>query len=257
MKRSIRGVVLGLIIAIVPNILSAAGPHDGITCLGCHSPHFAVDDKIFAVKNTIMKNPLTREGFDNLTAKNCLGCHELVEYGGAGIRPVHLHTTHPIGMVPNPKIASVPNTLLKNGMLDCVSCHEAHPSNKSFMYLRVDVGPTGDNIQKFCAACHSAKADLSSMGINRVDDIKIFSAMDQESGSGFFERDQVNIDNKTPSYIKPLGKIPANDIMPNYQNQPDWVYAPTINPLDDFNGGGSSSSTNTDVEVVPDPAVTE
>jgi len=26
----------------------AAGPHDGITCLGgCHSAHFAVDDKIF------------------------------------------------------------------------------------------------------------------------------------------------------------------------------------------------------------------
>lgn len=44
-----RMILLSLIVALVPTILSAAGPHDGITCLGCHSPHFAVDDKIFAV----------------------------------------------------------------------------------------------------------------------------------------------------------------------------------------------------------------
>lgn len=229
-----RMILLSLIVALVPTILSAAGPHDGITCLGCHSPHFAVDDKIFAVKNTKMKNPLTKESFEKLTARNCLGCHELAEYGGAGIRPVHLHTTHPIGMVPNPKIASVPNNMLKNGMLDCVSCHEAHPSNKNFMYLRVNTGAGGDNIQKFCAACHDAKVDYDSAGIKSVNDIKIFSAMNQEKGSGFFSRDKVVIENKTKKYIKPLGKIPENDIMPNYQNQPDWVYAPTVNPLDDF-----------------------
>lgn len=234
MKNNIKTIIIGLIITLFPNLLSAAGPHDGITCLGCHSTHFAVDDKIFAVKNTKMKNPLTRESFDKLTAKNCLGCHELVEYGGAGIKPVHMHTTHPIGMIPNPKIASVPKNLLKNGMLDCISCHEAHPSNKSFMYLRVDTGKKGANIQKLCAACHSSKADLASMGIKSVNDIKIFSAMDQEKGAGFYKRNKVIIQNKTKSYIKPLGKLPANDISPNYQNQPSWVYSPTINALDDF-----------------------
>ncbi len=248
MKKGFKGLVLALILAVVPNILSAAGPHDGITCLGCHSPHFAVDDKIFAVKNTVMKNPLTRESFDKLTAKNCLGCHELVEYGGAGIKPVHMHTTHPIGMVPNPKIADVPDSLLKNGMLDCVSCHEAHPSNKNFMYLRVDTGDTGAGIQKFCATCHSSKADLSSIGINSVDDIKLFSAMDEEAGSGEFSRHEMRIDNKTPSYIMPLGKIPTNDIIPNYQNQPDWVYAPTINALDDF-----KNDSETATEVITQP----
>jgi predicted CXXCH cytochrome family protein len=234
MKKSIKGVVLGLAIALAPSILSAAGAHDGITCLGCHSAHFAVDDKLFAVKNTKMKNPLTRDSFDKLTAKNCLGCHELVEYGGAGIKPVHMHTTHPIGMVPNPKIASVPDTLLKNGMLDCVSCHEAHPSNPNFMYLRVNTGDTGGDIQKFCAACHSSKADLASMGVNNVNDIKFFSAMDQAAGAGDFKRNEVNIDNKTKSYIMPLGELQDNDIIPNFQNQPSWVYAPTVNPLDDF-----------------------
>lgn len=221
-------------VSILSSNLFAAGPHDDVTCLGCHSTHFAVDDKILAVKNTKMKNPLTKESFEKLTAKNCLGCHELPEFGGAGIRPAHLHTSHPIGMVPNPKIASVPENLLKDGKLDCVSCHEAHPSNKNFMYLRADIGKGGEKVQNLCAVCHDAKVDYASAGIKSVNDIKIFSAMDQEKGSGFFMRDKVIIENKTPQYIKPLGKIPENDIMPNYQNQPDWVYAPTVNPLDDF-----------------------
>lgn len=222
------------IMAILSGSAFAAGPHDSVSCLGCHSAHFAIDDKIFAVKNTKMMNPRTKESFDGLVAKNCLGCHELVQFGGAGIRPVHMHTTHPIGMVPNPKIASVPKNMLKDGKLDCVSCHEPHPSNTNFMYLRVDIGKDGSNVQKLCAACHSSKADFKSVGIKKVEDIKIFSAMNQDLGAGYFSRDEVNIENKTPSYIIPLGKLGDNDIMPNYQNQPDWVYAPTVDPLKEF-----------------------
>jgi len=222
------------VLGMIPSSIYAAGPHDGVSCLGCHSAHFAVDHKLFAVKNTKMKNPVDKQTYDKLVAKNCLGCHELTEFGGAGIKPVHMHTTHPIGMIPNPKIASVPKNMLKDGRLDCVSCHEAHPSNKNFMYLRVDTGKNGENIQKLCAACHDAKVDYDSVGIKKVNDIKIFSAMDQEKGSGFYMRDKVIIENKTPHYVKPLGKLQENDIIPNYQNQPDWVYSPTVNPLDDF-----------------------
>ncbi len=242
---------LALSVAVVTMLSTsafAAGPHDSVTCLGCHSTHFAVDDKIFAVKNTVMKNPLTKKSFDGLIAKNCLGCHELTQFGGAGIRPVHMHTTHPIGMVPNPKIASVPQTMLNDGKLDCVSCHEAHPSNKNFMYLRVDTGKDGENIQNLCAVCHDAKVDLGSAGFKKVSDIKIFSAMDQEKGSGFFSRDKVRIQNKTTSYVMPLGKVGANDIMPNYLNQPDWVYAPTVNPLADFKTKKSTKRTTTKVK---------
>lgn len=210
--------------------LMAAGPHDAISCLGCHSTHFAVDHKLFAVKNTDQRNPLTKDQFEKLTAKNCLGCHQLAEYGGAGVKPIHMHTTHPIGMIPNPKIASVPDGMLKDGRLDCVSCHEAHPSNKNFMYLRVDTGAEGEDIQKLCAACHDAKVDYESAGIQNLTDIKIFSAMQQDQGSGFFLRDEVSIENPTQEYIEPLGDMPENDLTPNYQNQPDWVYAPTKDP---------------------------
>jgi len=234
MKNNIKMIAIGFAVSLLPSISSAAGPHDGITCLGCHSTHFAVDDKIFAVKNEKMKNPLTRDNFDKLTAKNCLGCHELTELGGAGISPIHMHTTHPIGMIPNPKIADVPDNLLKSGMLDCISCHEAHPSNKNFKYLRVDTGKTGANIQNLCAVCHDSKVDYDTAGIKKLNDIKIFTAMDQEKGSGFYDRDKVVIQNETKSFIMPLGEIGDNDITPNYQNQPGWVYSPTINALDDF-----------------------
>ncbi len=209
--------------------LFAYGPHGGLDCLGCHSTHFAIDHKLLAVKNTKMKNPLTEETLDKLVARNCLGCHHLPEYGGAGIRPIHLHSTHPIGMKPNPKIASVPDNLLKSGLLDCVSCHEVHPSNPNFAYLRVNVGKSGEAIQNLCATCHSAKVDLAGAGIGNPDDIQVFSAMDQEKGAGYTAKKSVKIENKTKEYIIPLGKT-ENDLMPNYQNPPSWVYAPEVNP---------------------------
>jgi predicted CXXCH cytochrome family protein len=212
----------------------AYGPHDSLDCLGCHSAHYAVDHKIFAVKNEKYKNPRTGKKLDSrLVARNCLGCHALEQHGGAGIRPMHLHNTHPIGIKPNPKIANVPKKLLKSGMLDCVSCHEAHPSNKNFMYLRADVGANGESIQNLCVVCHSSKVDTKTAGIN-TKKLKVFSAMDESKGAKEFLVDQVRIENKTPKYVKPLGKLPANDIMPNYQNPPAWQYAPEIDPFKDM-----------------------
>ncbi len=207
----------------------AAGPHDGLDCLGCHSPHFAVDDKIFSVKNTQLTNPVNGESLDGLSAAKCLGCHQLEQFGGAGIRPIHLHTTHPIGIVPNPKIASVPVNLLKDGKLDCISCHEPHPSNTNALYLRVNVGEGATSVQKLCAVCHSSKVDMASAGID-PDNVQVFSSMDQENGAGYFPVDEVRAQNDTPKYVKPLGPLPKNDLVPNYQDQPSWVYSPTIDP---------------------------
>ncbi len=219
------------IVAITLSVSSASafGAHDGLDCLGCHSPHFAVDDKIFSVKNTQLTNPVNGESLSGLTAAKCLGCHQLEQFGGAGIRPIHLHTTHPIGIVPNPKIATVPERLLKDGKLDCISCHEPHPSNPNAMYLRVDVGKGASSIQTLCAVCHSSKADLASAGVD-LKNLKVFSSMDEEAGAGYFPVTEVRAQNETPKYIKPLGPIPKNDLVPNYQAQPDWVYAPTIDP---------------------------
>ncbi len=221
--------VVATAIFISTSSLFAFGPHDGLDCLGCHSPHFAVDDKIFAVKNTQLTNPVNGQSLEGLSAAKCLGCHQLEQFGGAGIRPIHLHTTHPIGIVPNPKIASVPANLLKDGKLDCISCHEPHPSNKNALYLRIDVGESATSMQNLCALCHSAKVDMAGAGLD-INTMKVFSAMDQSAGAGDFPVSQVRAQNNTPKYVKPLGKLPKNDLVPNYQDQPDWVYAPTINP---------------------------
>ncbi len=207
----------------------AAGPHDGLDCLGCHSPHFAIDDKIFAVKNTQLTNPINGESLEGLSAPKCLGCHQLEQFGGAGIRPIHLHTTHPIGIKPNPKIAAVPQNLLKDGKLDCISCHEPHPSNPNALYLRVDVGEGATSIQKLCAVCHSSKVDMASIGMDS-NNLQVFSSMDEEKGAGYFPANEVRAQNDTPKYIKPLGPLPKNDLVPNYQDQPSWVYSPTIDP---------------------------
>jgi predicted CXXCH cytochrome family protein len=219
------------LIVLMSGLLYGFGPHDSLDCLGCHSPHYAVDHKIFAVKNEKYKNPRTGKKLDSrLVARNCLGCHALEQHGGAGIRPMHLHNAHPIGIKPNPRIANVPKNLLKSGMLDCVSCHEAHPSNNNFMYLRADVGANGESMQNLCVICHSTKVDTKTAGIN-TKKIKVFSAMDESKGAKEFLVDKVRIENKTPKYVKPLGKLPANDIMPNYQNPPAWQYAPEIDPF--------------------------
>ena len=212
----------------------AAGPHDAITCVACHSPHYAVDNKIFAVKNTKATNPLTGESIQDLVAAKCLGCHQTQELGGAGVRPIHLHTTHPLGIKPNPKIADVPANLLNKGKLDCISCHEPHPSNNNFMYLRVNAGAQGENLGNFCSTCHSAKADMTAMGVKSAQEMQVFSAMDQSKGAGTFPRDSVNIHNDTPEYITPLGEIGPNDLTPNYQNPPSWVYTPDMSLV---NGG--------------------
>lgn|GEM_PF-462335 len=206
-------------------VIFASGPHDSITCLGCHSTHFAMGNKAFAVKNTASINPRTGEKIKGLVANRCLGCHQLEQNGGAGVRPIHLHITHPIGMIPDPKIADVPESLLNNGKLDCISCHEAHPSNANFMYLRVDT-KRGKNIEHFCMVCHSAKGDLKAMGIKDADAIEVFSAMDQSKGASSGSRSSMSAHNNTPDYIQPLGEVPKNTITPNYLSKPYWIDKP-------------------------------
>ncbi len=215
--------LVGMLLGITT--IFANGPHDSITCLGCHSAHFAMGNKAFAVKNTAAINPRTGKKINGLVANRCLGCHQLEKYGGAGIRPIHLHITHPIGMIPNPKIADVPESLLNNGKLDCISCHEAHPSNDYFMYLRVDT-QRGKNIEHFCVVCHSVKGDLKAMGFKDANSIQVFSAMNQSNGASSAPRKASNIHNPTPEYIMPLGEVPKNTITPNYLSPPKWIYKP-------------------------------
>ncbi|WP_025321247.1 cytochrome c3 family protein [Deferrisoma camini] len=146
-----------LLVAAVAVVLAAPaawayGPHDP-NCVECHSIHYAKGRAILAVApNTAEKNPATGKNAAD-DAALCLGCHNEDE----GIIPIHLAQTHPVGM--KPKKVKVPADLLrKDGTLGCTSCHNPHPSNPNYKYLRGTVAK-GSELGKFCAICHGDKVD--------------------------------------------------------------------------------------------------
>ena len=153
----------------------AAGGHDGLECTGCHAIHTAKDVLIFAVPaNKTDINPRTKQPFADISAL-CLGCHETPEKGGMGIKPIEAHMSHPYGLDSvNPKIAVVPAELLRNGRFECVGCHDPHPSNPNYRYLRVDTA-NGSKMDSFCAVCHPAKADPKVSSQKP----KLFDSMDE------------------------------------------------------------------------------
>ncbi|RMG67250.1 MAG: cytochrome C [Nitrospirae bacterium] len=164
-----------LLVVLLPTTLLAAGAHDSLMCTGCHSIHDAQGKIIFAVKaNTVDKNPRTGKAFSGVTAL-CLGCHDAAEKGGMGIRPIFAHKSHPYGIDKvNKRVARVPKALLRDGRFECVSCHDPHPSNPNYRYLRVDT-KGGANMDRFCSLCHPAKVDPKS----RVSSKDFFNSMDE------------------------------------------------------------------------------
>jgi predicted CXXCH cytochrome family protein len=160
-----------------PAAAFASGAHDGIGCGGCHAIHTAKGDVIFAVApNKSDVNPKTKQPYTGTTAL-CLGCHQDSNKGGQGYAPVHANMSHPYGMATvNPKIAKVPGELLREGgRFECLGCHDPHPSNPNYKYLRVDTGAKGQNMDNFCAVCHPIKADVSVAQASKV----IFTSMDE------------------------------------------------------------------------------
>jgi predicted CXXCH cytochrome family protein len=155
---------LALALALIaPMAASAAGGHDSVGCVGCHSIHSAKGDLIFAVApNKSGVNPKTKQPYGGTTAL-CLGCHEESGKGGQGYAPIHANMSHPYGLASvDPKIAKVPGELLREGgRFECIGCHDPHPSNPNYKYLRVDTGPKGQNMDGFCAICHPIKADTA------------------------------------------------------------------------------------------------
>lgn len=194
-----KGFVFGLVLCAAIVLVSslgvlAFGSHDMLNCSGCHSIHYAKAYKAFAVVNDKAANPRGEGAIDGVSAL-CLGCHENPENGGAGLKPIALHTTHPVNLVPNGKIAKVPASSLTNGKLQCTSCHDPHPSNPSYQYLRVDTKGGGE-LFLFCAMCHPAKVDPSGL----KDGLQTFTSMDESKGAGFGPVDQQVYSNPTKDY---------------------------------------------------------
>jgi len=154
MNRSFLVAVLTALLAGAGSqVALASGPHDA-NCVSCHNPHYAKGSYIIGVQpNSNMDNPSANSkigGIDTL----CLGCHNESE----GIMPIHLATTHPTGVAPT--YVKVPEKMLRDGKMSCVSCHNPHPSNNNYKYLVVDT-KKGNDMGVFCAVCHSEQADTA------------------------------------------------------------------------------------------------
>jgi predicted CXXCH cytochrome family protein len=173
----VRGLALA-VLAVLPLSALAAGGHDAVGCTGCHSIHTAKDKIIFAVAaNKQALNPKTKQPYTGTTAL-CLGCHEDSSKGGQGYAPVSGHMSHPYGLAAvDPKVAKVPAELLREGgRFECLGCHDPHPSNPNYKYLRVDTAK-GSKIDAFCGVCHPVKADGAAA--NAV----LFTSMDETRGA--------------------------------------------------------------------------
>lgn len=153
-------VLLVIACLLLPVSAFAFGGHDGLVCTGCHSIHTAKDAIIFAVPaNKVALNPKTKQPQALITAL-CIGCHESPDKGGMGIKAISGHLSHPYGLSSiNTKIARVPEEAVRDGRFECVGCHDPHPSNPYYRYLRYDPGANGSKMEVFCAACHPMKAD--------------------------------------------------------------------------------------------------
>jgi predicted CXXCH cytochrome family protein len=172
---NLKRLALALVVA-APAAALAAGGHDAVGCTGCHSIHTAKGAIIFAVgPNKVDINPKTKQPYTGITAL-CLGCHQESNKGGQGYAPVHAAKSHPYGVDKvDPKVAKVPAALAgEGGSFSCMGCHDPHPSNPYYKYLRVDTNK-GAKMDAFCAACHPIKADDAASAGKQV----FYTSMDE------------------------------------------------------------------------------
>lgn len=162
-------------------------------CKRCHGDQFVKSLGIISQKREIpIINPNTGKPLQRIEAI-CLDCHGDEKYkeqlkqvnagmfkdvdenapapaataildelelkpANVGFRIIDLHQTHPVEVVPR-KVKVPPEALGFKGQEDqltCMGCHNHHPSNPNYKYLRWPPGKD-NNLNDFCAHCHPDK----------------------------------------------------------------------------------------------------
>lgn len=144
---------------VLPSAPLAAGGHDRVGCLGCHAMHAGRGGPGFAIApNEKLLDPRTGKPHGSVTAV-CLACHADPQDGGRGVASVSGHFPHPFSRAKvDPRLAQVPAALLRDGRFECVGCHDPHPSNPNYRYLRIAVKET-PRLSELCTVCHPRKAE--------------------------------------------------------------------------------------------------
>ncbi len=171
-------------------------------CAMCHGNRLGVGLAVITRKRKIpIINPNTGKHLERIETL-CLNCHGDEEYKaqlkslGAGIalledEPgdtpegtkspldemmlgavdvgfmiIDLHETHPVGIVP--KTVVLPQESRgyyhQENQLTCLGCHDHHPSNPNYKYLRWPTNK-GEDMNSFCAHCH--KNMMKPKGVKR------------------------------------------------------------------------------------------
>ncbi|HZZ85478.1 MAG TPA: cytochrome c3 family protein [Anaeromyxobacteraceae bacterium] len=156
--------------SIAPLAAFAAGGHDALSCSGCHSIHAAKGEIIFAVEANKSATNRENKAVSGSSAL-CLACHK----DGGMATSISSHMSHPYGMDQvNAKVAKVPGELMRGGRFECLGCHDPHPSNPYYKYLRVDTAK-GQKMELFCGVCHPNKADDATAAAKPA----LFTSMDE------------------------------------------------------------------------------
>ncbi len=131
-----------LLACLIPTTVWAKAHGD---CRNCHQNAEADNYTLISRPTYNLLNPFTSKPYGVIDAL-CMSCHQ--EFKAKSI--------HPVGIIPR-KI-SLPNDAKgfpgQENQITCCSCHDPHPENKNYMYLRWSADE-GINISKFCVAkCH-------------------------------------------------------------------------------------------------------
>lgn len=133
-------------------------------CTLCHSVHNGHQEILFTeIPNKTTINPRTGKSMKRIGSL-CLACHA-AEPDGTGYLVVELSQTHPVGI--SPKKAKLPD--MSKGFpgeendITCLSCHDQHPRNNNFKYLRWSVKGTY-YLNTMCQECHPEKGNADGTG---------------------------------------------------------------------------------------------
>jgi len=184
-----RNIAVAIILTIFMPYGAWGVGHD--ECKKCHGDQFVKSLDIISQKRDIpIINPSTGKPLQRIEAL-CLDCHgdekykdQLKQLGmfrevdesaeapaatavldelelkpaNVGFRIIDLHQTHPVEIVP--RNVKVPTEAMgfkgQEDQLTCMGCHNHHPSNPNYKYLRWPAGKD-NNLNDFCAHCHTDK----------------------------------------------------------------------------------------------------
>ncbi len=162
---------IGLAILTKERKLSTINPSTGrplqrieAICLSCHSPQAGyeplADDALQDDEDYDEdKHAVPVVDDSGLEGTNAILEDMMLKPVDVGFRLIDLHQSHPVGIVP--RTVKLPPEAKgfkgQENQLTCMGCHNHHPSNPNYKYLRWPAGK-GEDLNRFCAHCHPDKA---------------------------------------------------------------------------------------------------